>query len=100
MLSHHERIAAEYEESARDAKRERRQLALKTVAWCWLWVMIGAGLFGEGLHINASVGWVVYPDLMARAQLFAMSGIFVGTAGPVATLFVAWRLALNRGLLD
>jgi len=100
MLPHHARIAAEYEAGARDAKRERRRLALKTVGWCWLWTLIGGALWGESLHINAVVGFVYYPELMARAQLFFLAGIFVGTAGPLITLFVAWRTAMDRGILD
>src|ERR1043165_2010588 len=100
MLPHHARIAAEYEASARDAKRERRQLALKTVAWCWCWVLIGGVLWGESLHINATVRGIYYPDIMDTAKLYFFSGMFVGIAGPAGTLVVAWRIAMSRGMLD
>ena len=100
MLPHHARIAAEYEADARDAKRERRQLAWKTLGVCWLWVFVGVALMAEGLHINAVIGPFYYPGLMARAQGFFWGGLFVGTAGPIVTLFVAGRKAIDRGLLE
>jgi hypothetical protein len=100
MLPHHARIAAAYEADARDIKRERLAMAIRTVGWCWAWVLAGAGLMGEALHINASVGPFYYPGLMARAQLFFAGGFFIGTAGPLATLLMAWRKAVSRGLIE
>jgi hypothetical protein len=100
MLPHHARIAAEYEAGVRDAKRVRRQLAWKTIGFCWLWVFVGGAMMGEGLHINAVVGPLYFPGLMARAQGFFLGGLFVGTTGPIVTLFVAWKKAMDRGLLE
>lgn len=100
MLPHHQRIADEYEADARDIKRERWSFALLTLAGCWFWVVVGAVLMGESFHINAVVGWVYFPKLMARAQGYFMGGLFVGTAGPLGTLLFAWRRAMDRGLLQ
>jgi hypothetical protein len=100
LLPHHQRIADEYAADARDIKRERRRFALVTLAVCWLWVIAGGGLMGQSLHINASVGPLYFPGLMARAQLLFTTGLFMGTAGPLATLLVAWRKAMQRGLID
>src|SRR5205823_3645002 len=100
MLPHHQRIADEYEADARDAKRERWRFMLRTLAWCWLWVMIGGVLMAESFHLNATVGWIYFPHLMARAQGFFIGGLFIGTAGPVVSLLVAWRRAMSRGLLE
>jgi hypothetical protein len=100
MLPHHQRIAEEYAADARDIKVERRRFMIQTLAWCWAWAILGGLLMGESLHINAVVGWIYFPRLMARAQAFFLAGLFVGTAGPLTTLFVAWRRAMDRGLLD
>jgi hypothetical protein len=100
MLPHHQRIAAEYAADAHDIKRERRRLALQMLGWCWLWAIVGGLLMGESFHINAVVGWIYFPRLMARAQGYFLGGLFVGTAGPLSTLFVGWRRAMDRGLLD
>ena len=100
MLPHHERIAAEYEAGARDAKRERRRFAIWTIAICWTWVVVGGGLMGQGLHINATIGPFYFPRLMDRANALFSAGLFIGTAGPIATLLTAWRKASNRGILD
>jgi hypothetical protein len=100
MLPHHQRIADEYAADARDVKRELRRFALSTLAWCWLWVVIGGVLMAKSFHVNATVGWVYFPNLMARAELLFNTGLFIGTAGPLGTLLVAWRKAMNRGLLE
>jgi hypothetical protein len=100
MLPHHQRIADEYEADARDVKRERRRFALLTLCWCWLWVLAGALLMAKSFHINATVGFIYFPHLMDRAQAYFMSGLFVGTAGPFASLLIAWKKAMTRGLLD
>ena len=72
----------------------------QTLAWCWVWVVVGGVLIGESFHINATVGWIYFPKLMAKAQACFLGGVFVGAAGPLVTLLVAWRKAMNRGLLD
>ena len=100
MLPHHARIAAEYEADALDIKRERRRLALQTLGSCWLCVIVGAGLMGESFHINATVGWIYYPRLMAKAQAFFSAGLFVGVAGPFASLVIGAQRAMSRGLLS
>lgn len=100
MLPHHQRIADEYAADARDVKIERRRFMIQTLALCWLWVILGGLLMGESFHINAVIGWIYFPKLMAKAQAFFLGGLFVGTAGPVATLLVTWRRAMDRGLLD
>jgi hypothetical protein len=100
MLPHHQRIADEYAADVRDIKRERWRFMWRTLAWCWAWVIIGGLLMGESFHINAVIGWIYFPKLMAKAQAFFLGGLFVGSAGPVATLLVAWRRAMDRGLLD
>ena len=100
MLPHHQRIADAYAADARDVKVERRRFAVRTLAWCWLWVIVGGLLMGESFHINSVVGWIYFPKLMAKAQAYFLGGLFVGTAGPLATLLIAWRKAMDRGLLD
>jgi hypothetical protein len=100
MLPHHQRIAEEYAADARDVKVERRRLMIQTLAWCWLCVIVGVLLMGESFHINAVVGWIYFPKLMAKAEAYFLGGLFVGTAGPLTTLLIAWRKAMNRGLLD
>lgn len=100
MLPHHQRIADEYAADARDVKRERWRFLWQTAVWCWVWVIVGGLLMGESFHINAIVGWIYFPKLMAKAQAYFLGGLFVGTAGPLATLLVAWRKAMERGLLD
>lgn len=100
MLPHHQRIADEYAADARDTKGERRRFYITTLGWCWVWVVIGGVLMAQSFHMNAVIGWVYFPKMMARAQAYFASGLFIGTAGPLATLLVAWRRALNRGLLD
>lgn len=100
MLPHHQRIADAYAADARDIKLERRRLMIQTLAWCWLWVIAGGLLLGESFHINALVGWIYFPRLMAKAEAFFLGGLFVGTVGPLVTLFIAWRKAMDRGLLD
>lgn len=100
MLPHHQRIADAYAADARDVKHEARRLMLQTAAWCWIWVIIGGALMGVSFHINATIGWIYFPNLMARAQGFFVGGLFIGTAGPLVSLLVAWRRAMIRGLLD
>jgi hypothetical protein len=100
MLPHHQRIAEEIDAGARDAKRERRRVYVWTLAACWICVAIGGALMGEALNTNASVGPVYFPELMDRADRFWKGGLFIGTAGPIASLLVGWRIAMNRGLLD
>jgi hypothetical protein len=99
MLPHHARIAAEYAADARDIKRERRRLALQTLGWCWFWCIVGVALMGESFHINATVGWLYFPKTMARAQGFFLGGLFAGTAGPLISLFIGWRRAMDRDLI-
>ena len=100
MLPHQQRIAAEYDADARDAKRERRRLAWQTLALCWGCVIIGAALMGESFHISATVGWIYFPHLMAKAQAYFWTGMFVGVAGPLASLIIGGHRAMSRGLLD
>jgi hypothetical protein len=100
VLPHHQRIADEYEADARDITRERRRFVLLTLGGCWFWVLVGGVLMGKSFHINATVGWVYFPTLMARAQAYFVGGLFVGTAGPLATLLIAWRRGMTRGLLE
>jgi hypothetical protein len=100
MLPHHQRIADEYAADARDITRERRRFMVRTLAWCWLWVIIGGLLMGKSFHIDATVGWIYYPQLMAKAEGYFQGGLFIGTAGPLASLLIGWRRAVSRGLLD
>ena len=100
MLPHHQRIADEYTADAIDAKRERCRFAFQILGWCWLWVLVGGLLMAQAFHIDATVGWIYFPKLMAKAEAYFQAGLFIGTAGPLASLLIGWRRAVVQRLLD
>ena len=94
------RIGRERDATGRLADRERLWFFVKVGAICWLWVIAGAVVMAQGFHVNATVGGFYFPKLMARAESFVSAGVFIGTAGPLATLIWGWRIAARRGYLD
>lgn len=100
LKAEYSRIGKERDAGGKIADRARFWFHLRTLAWCWVWVVIGGVLMAKSLHINASVGPFYFPGLMAKAEAYWNGGLFIGTAGPIATLLFFWRRAINRGILD
>ena len=96
----YEQIGQERDEASRLAAREKRRFFVKVAVICWVWTVIGLVLVGRSFNINATIGNLYFPGLMQKAGLYMSAGLFVGTAGPIATLIVGWRKATERGYLD
>lgn len=94
------RIGAERDAAGRMADRERFWFFVRVAAICWIWVVIGAVVMAQAFHINATVGGIYFPKQMAKAHAYLQTGVFIGTAGPLATLIIGWRKASERGYLD
>ena len=86
LTSEYERIGAERDHAGRLADRERFWFFVRLAGICWLWVIVGGLMLAQGFHINATVGQFYFPGLMAKAEAWLKGGLFVGTAGPLATL--------------
>jgi hypothetical protein len=100
LRSEYEEIGRERDQAGRVADRERFWFFVRLAGVCWAWVVVGSLVMAQGFHINATVGQFYFPGLMAKAEAYLKGGVFVGTAGPLATLIIGWRKASARGYLD
>lgn len=100
LRAEYQRIGAERDEAGRIADRERFWFFVRLAGVCWVWVIIGGFIMARAFHIDATVGQFYFPSLMEKAETYLKVGVFVGTAGPLATLIIGWRKAAQRGYLD
>jgi hypothetical protein len=98
IKSEYERIGRERDEGIRQSDREKLWLALRTLGWCWLWVL--AGLIGMSFNVNATIGPLYFPGKMLVARSYFWGGVLVGAGGAFTTLVIAWRKAMERGMLE
>src|SRR6201989_1303582 len=91
LRAEYDRIGREKDAAGKEADRSKVRFLVQVAAMCWVWVIIGMALVGESFHIDATIGQLYYPALLAKAQAYFSAGMFVGTAGPIGTLLWGWR---------
>lgn len=100
LRAEYAQIGRERDDAGRIADRERFWFFVRVAAICWVWVIVGGFIMAQAFHIRATVGQFYFPGLMAKAEAYLKTGVFVGTAGPLATIIIGWRKAAQRGYLD
>ncbi len=73
--------------SEREATRDARRDAIGTIAWCFLWMVLGLFIFGSSMH-STDQTW---------APILALVGLLVNNVGVLVTLGLWFHRGQKRG---